>query len=78
MNSDDYLELVVFFLYVFMFNVPIVFILLSHHFALNQSLGKLLKEQVGPELYEYSESAINEATYIDKKVYMMSQDLAAK
>ena len=36
----NYLQLALFFFYIILFNVPVIFILVSHHVTLNESMDK--------------------------------------
>ena len=48
----NYLQLAVFFLYIILFNAPVIFILVSHHVTLNESIEqeKALREINSNEL----------------------------
>ena len=56
-----------FFLNVIVFNVPIIFIMSSHHFTLRQSFGKTSEAPNENDSMTETDSAINKATNIEKK-----------
>ena len=49
-----------------MFNVPIIFISVSHHLTLRQSFGKTFKAPNENDEKEDFDNAINKVTHIEK------------
>ena len=64
-----------FFLYIILFNVPIIFILISHHLTLNESVVEQIAHATEEHRSEEFQREINKATHIDKKEYMKSNML---
>ena len=64
-----------FFVYIILFNVPIVFILITHHVTLNESVDFVNRASTqldDKEFHQAINASVNEATHISKNEYMKS------
>ena len=64
-----------FFVYIILFNVPIVFILITHHVTLNASVDFVNRASTqldDKDFHQAINSSVNDATHVSKKEYMKS------